>query len=426
MAYFTLFHVVGLAKVFGWLHGSVAHVIDPATIIPASLGSIYLLGRSRRHSALDMAVFVYLLFSLGSVLAYLLPGNPCQIKAYLYGVHLFVLPVSLFFAAKSLDLSQQRRLLRYLCVLSMLAMSLGVYWHMIQPGYYLQFLAGEAYSTMDYSQDWQLFHRLGSYFGSTSMGSIAAITICLCVLAEFRSVTMTRLIMATMFVGVLLTHQRGGFLASAVALAYVVVSGPTNHRMRQQVFAVAMCAAFVIGGAIAVEHFREGTLEQLFPRYTKELKEGIANVTKDRGYGPGMAYAVDFPLGVGLGATCSAVDRAGLTQRGQVVDANFMRILADLGIQGLASFLFVLFLASYAALRKRRSKGWIVLIASVCMICLVTNTLDQVYVPHLFWFVLGCIDTPEPKLVEPSRRVELRRGIRVSSDAEELNVSQIG
>ncbi len=41
------------------------------------------------------------------------------------------------------------------------------------------------------------------------------------------------------------------------------------------------------------------------------------------------------------------------------------------------------------------------LIGSVSVICLVTNTLDQVYVPHLFWFVLGCIDTPDRTHIAP-------------------------
>ncbi len=201
----------------------------------SGVGGIYLSGcaQSRRHSALDVAVIAYLLLSLASVLAYLQPGNPCQMKAYLYGIHLFMLPVALYFAAKSLDSTQQRRLLRYLCILHMVAMILGVYWHIMQPDYYRTFLAGEAYATVDLLEDWQLFHRLGSYFGSTSMGSIAAVTISLCVLSEFRSVISTRLIIATMLIGALLTHQRGGFVASAAALAYVVISRPTNHLQAQ-------------------------------------------------------------------------------------------------------------------------------------------------------------------------------------------------
>ncbi len=90
----------------------------------------------------------------------------------------------------------------------------------------------------------------------------------------------------------------------------------------------------------------------MLSRYTGELTEGVAGVTKDRGYGAGVAYFIEFPLGVGLGGTSSAAENNGLTTRGQVVDANFMRILADLGFQGLASFLFVLIVASYAALRR--------------------------------------------------------------------------
>jgi hypothetical protein len=202
-----------------------------------------------------------------------------------------------------------------------------------------------------------------------------------------------------MFLGTLLTHQRAGFVASVVALAYVVISRPSSEfRKTNRAFAVIVCAVAVIGGAILVDNFREGTVDQILSRYTGELTEGVAGVAEDRGYGPGLAYLADFPLGVGLGATSSAADAAGLTRRGQVVDANFMRILADLGVPGLLSFLFVLAFAIGASRRKRRPRGWVMIVGSVCLICLVTNTLDQFYVPHVFWFLLGTIDSPERKL----------------------------
>jgi hypothetical protein len=114
----------------------------------------------------------------------------------------------------------------------------------------------------------------------------------------------------------------------------------------------------------------------------------------DRGYGPGLAYMVDFPFGVGLGGTSSGAQAAGLAARGQVVDANFMRILTDLGLLGLWSFVAILFLAARSALKKKDdSVGWMLLIGLICLICLGTNTLDSYYVSHCFWMFLGAIDT---------------------------------
>ncbi|MBP1609321.1 MAG: hypothetical protein H6Q04_1556, partial [Acidobacteria bacterium] len=146
------------------------------------------------------------------------------------------------------------------------------------------------------------------------------------------------------------------------------------------------------GGLTYLNELEDSGIVRMLDKYSLDSLSDSIDFER-RGYGPGLSYFRDFPLGVGLGATSSIADSMGLATRGQVVDANYMRILADLGIVGLFSFFAVLLAAGAAALRRANGFGWLLLFGLIAAICIGTNTLDSFYVSHLFWIYLGVIDT---------------------------------
>jgi hypothetical protein len=394
-AYVAILHIAAILNLFGFLPGGKpAFVVDIATAIPFALTLRYW-SPSRgyqRKTILDIAVTGYLLISILSLVLYYQPNNPSLPEAYIYGIHYFVLPIFLYYAVKTINISQQASLLFLLVFLNLLLFTVGIYLFYARPEFYNAYLINVAFAAKGHLSKWQVYSRMQSYLGSTSIGIIAAITIILSVLLRIKDKFLFIILPISMF-GAILSFQRGGMLASSIALFYALL------RVRGSILLKILLSSFLVGIiAISAYQFTDverQTITRLQDRYSTESYTDLK--LEDRGYLPGLSYFNDFPLGVGLGGTSSGADSAGLARRGQVVDANFMRILADLGIVGILSFLSVLWFAGESAMRKENGWGWLLIIGLICGVCLGTNILDSYYVSHCFWLLLGVIDTPSQK-----------------------------
>jgi hypothetical protein len=392
--YFVVLHAAALLNLMGQVPGGrVFYLVDGATIIPFFLAVLYImrglqsLKTGVRFTKLDFAVLGYIGISLLSVVLYYQPNSPTPIEAFSYGVHLFILPMFTYFAVKTLGPQLQHRLILGVCLLNLFAMVVGLYLFYERPDFYHAFLLA-SFQEKNITEDWQVYSRMGSYMGSTAVGTVCASTIILLSLNRSGLALMT-FALPLLLVSVLLSKQRGGIAACFMALIYLIC---TNRRyFWLKLLALLISVPALSYGLNLFDEKYEGTVDHVYERSTYDM----VTVFLHRGYGPGLEYFVDFPFGVGLGGTSSAAQSAGLAERGQVVDANFMRILADLGIIGLSSFLLVLWFAVQAAGRKEKQLGWVVLVGVHVLICLGTNTLDSSYVSHCFWLFLGIIDTPE-------------------------------
>jgi len=394
--YIVVLHLCPILNLVDLLPGGKpAYIVDMATLLPVFLTLRYwtILTVNLRVSFLDLAVTVYLLLSILSILLYLQPDNPSQIEAYFYGIHHFVLPIFLYYAVKTLNPSQQLGLLRLVCYLNVTAITLGIILFYWRPSFYHTFLAEHVFASMDSLEEWQIFGRMQSYLGSTALGSIAATTIVLLVVLNFPKTIIVMFLPIT-FLGAILIFQRGGFLASLIATLYAIfkIRGTLGYK-----FLLSIIFAFLVAAGIAsYTNVDKSGLVRLVDKYSVySFYDSLSN--EERGYGPGLSYFTDFPEGVGLGGTSSIADDKGLAMRGQVVDANFMRILADLGLLGLLSFFAVLLAASRAALRRENGLGWLLLFGLIAVVCIGTNTLDSYYISHTFWLFLGVIDTKASK-----------------------------
>jgi hypothetical protein len=106
-----------------------------------------------------------------------------------------------------------------------------------------------------------------------------------------------------------------------------------------------------------------------------------------------------FPLGVGLGASLSASEQASNSGLGQVVDANFARILADTGIIGLMLFIAILVLALYKSIKKRSLLFFTITILLYSFQALGTNVFDSFICIHLFWIFLGILNNENNNII---------------------------
>lgn len=376
------------------MHGVIPHryhylIIDLATLVPIYIAIKNLKVVLRRpKKKIGIAIFhlvtAFQVLSFFSVTLFLQQSNPSHLESFAYGVHLCVLPISVFYAAYCLTPIQGKKTLLIGCLLNAIAVVYGIILQTVRPEFYKEYLTVIVLEQKGYEFDWQLFSRLQSYFGSTTIGTITAVSISWINICNAgpRLATIGTSIFLT---GSILSHQRGSFVATALAIVALLFSKSKTRSAKIQVLLISIITALI---SLAI-------LENLYPETSILLQERsnetLGELFATRGYGLAISYLQDFPFGIGLGGSLSASDAAGLASRGQVVDANFMRILVDLGLQGLALFVSLLIVATIGATTIDRSLGWLSLISGFVVIWLGSNTLDNFYSAHLFWLSLGIL-----------------------------------
>jgi hypothetical protein len=232
---------------------------------------------------------------------------------------------------------------------------------------------------------------LNSYVGSTAVGILAAITIALVPRIKLRT-GVAPAIVSLMVIAAMLSQQRGGLAATALALVYYLIAG--QGRVRTRLLSIVAAVVAIVILAFAFEARYPGVLG-----YTADKALSSTSALSERlhSYRVGWDYFQRFPLGLGLGATSSAVYNANLIVGEEVTDANFARILADLGIIGVTLFGVVLAAAIVVATYKREALGWLTMLGIYCLVSLGTNVFDVFYVAHLFWFFVGALDCAEKR-----------------------------
>jgi len=393
LLFFAVLHLVPLLNMMGRLPlGGRAYLfVDTATAIPIALSLLYLAkaGGARGASAytkLDWMVIAFGVYSLASFVLFLQPNNPSGMESFFYGVHLFVLPMACYFAAKTLTPTRQRDFVLALCLMNAFALLVGILLYYWRPTFYTAYLTSVVFGRAGFEEDWQIYSRLQSYLGSTAVSALGCTSIAILVIATHGYKLMGFLI-PIYVVAVALSHQRAGMVGAVVGLLYLIF---LNRR-----YVSAKLAGLAIALPLALALLAEfdtvygNTLERLKERSTTDMLDAFYN----RGYGPGFDYMSKFPFGVGLGGACNASDNAGLLSMGQVVDANFMRIGAELGVPGLFLFLTLAVTAFVSGSRRLDGMAWVTFLVIMFGICLGTNTLDSHLVSQYFWFLLGVMDS---------------------------------
>jgi hypothetical protein len=361
-------------------------------------------------SPLDLAVTVYLAVSLCSLVSFLTPGNPAAARAYLYGLNLQVLPMLMYFAAKGLDATDVSRVLRVLIGMQAFCALVGIPLFLVRPDFYTAFLADR----LGYSEDWQNYARLQSYMGSTAVGILSAVAIVL--LANVRMSGLLRYSLALLFaLTIFLAQQRGAYVSGVIAFAFLLYRSKLSALQFTAAVGGTIVAVFVGLNSLGLD---TDLLAGIFSnRIVDDLFMGDPLGERRASYGKGLSFLTEHPFGLGLGATTSAAQDSGAHVNGQVVDAYYMRVASDLGVQGLVLFLVVLAVAALQSLCHSVILGIAVLVAIYSLQSIGTNVLDTFFVSHAFWLLLGLSGTEArgatygPKGARPMHFVAAHGGV---------------
>jgi hypothetical protein len=124
-----------------------------------------------------------------------------------------------------------------------------------------------------------------------------------------------------------------------------------------------------------------------------EIPELVTFHDRSSGYIRGLEIFFNAPFGLGMGATTNMNSYHGYAYGIEIVDANHMRILTDLGFIGLFLFLIILLTALYYTYLNNIVFSYGMVLLAFNAIALGTNIFDTYYVGWLYWLVLGIISS---------------------------------
>lgn len=391
IAYIVILHVGPILNMIGMLPGARVYPITAfahALMVALATRRFVRPQFGRATSTLDWLVIAFVFWSAASIVLYFQPGNPSDVMAYFYGVQNYLLPVFGYFAIKTVSSDDQWRVLRFALWAYVFMFAVGLVLWTWRPEFYTVHLREVMLNADSEFEEWKVYSRLQSYSGSTTVGISAAIAIILAAVLPMNFAIRSA-ILALALICAILSYQRGGIAATAIAAGFFFIAPGSSRTFRViggGVFAAGAAIVFAVLAANA-----EGGLDYYLSR-----RNDFNNMLAGRqGYPLGLEYLSAFPLGVGLGGSGGAAFTAGLLSWGKVVDANFMRIAADLGIQGVLLFIAILIAAFYSSIRVRRVSGLSMLIVIYILVAIGTNVFDGHITPHLFWILLGVADTAE-------------------------------
>jgi len=165
-------------------------------------------------SFVDLCVLAYFFYSILSVGLYVQPSNPASPRAYLYGVNLQIMPMLMYFSVKGLDSEDMDRILKFIVVLHVAFALIGIFLFFSRPNFYAEYLI----DTLGFTDTWQIYARLQSYWGSTATGILSAVTIVL--LPNINVSRLVRNLLLVLFlVTIFLAQQRGAYMSGVLATA---------------------------------------------------------------------------------------------------------------------------------------------------------------------------------------------------------------
>jgi hypothetical protein len=357
--------------------------------------------KRNKQTILFHTISISIAYYLTTVFCYFQYGNSYSILNYTYGIHYCILPMLLFYLVQFLPVDEVLLLLKRILFLNFFMCFIGILFFLFQPDFYTDYLK-KLFDDLNLTEIWQLYGRLQSYLGSTSVGNVAIVSF---VLTYFLIKNgYVKFIYFFIFgITVIFTQQRGSILLLLLAILIILINFLLNSSaIKKIIFFVILSISLIL-------------MEKLFSSHMTDEVAEIFNFTADKianetnpsemlsertiGYVKAGQIINMFPLGVGLGASLSASEQATNSGLGQVVDANFARILADTGIIGLFLFLAILALALYKSIKSRSLLFFTITILFYSFQALGTNVFDSFICIHLFWIFLGILNNKNNNII---------------------------
>jgi hypothetical protein len=267
-------------------------------------------------------------------------------------------------------------------VLQAFCAAVGLTLYLTRPDFYSDYLT----DLLGKSEDWAIYARLQSYWGSTGVGILSATSIALLPVTGLQR-QMRYFLLFLFLATILLAQQRGAYISGVAAAAYFIY----RERVSWTYLLLGVLGMTAVGVLVLAKSgvTTDMVIAIIDNRVVFDLFEGDPYGERSVSWAKGLDFLMRFPLGLGLGATTSAATDAGAHVDGQVVDAYYMRVASDLGVAGLALFVLLLAVAFTTAIRNRATWAYAVIVFIFAFQSTGTNVLDSYYVAHVFWMLLG-------------------------------------
>jgi hypothetical protein len=164
----------------------------------------------KKQTILFHTVSFALIYYLLTILCYFQFGNTYSLLNYIYGIHHCILPIFLFYLVQLVPVDEVIILLKRILFLNFFLCFIGIILFLLQPDFYTEYLK-RLFNDLNITDVWQLYGRLQSYLGSTSVGNIATVSF---VLTNFliKNKYVKSLYFITFSLTVIFTQQRGPIL----------------------------------------------------------------------------------------------------------------------------------------------------------------------------------------------------------------------
>jgi hypothetical protein len=403
--YLVIIHMILLISV-----GYDISFLKPFPVIEfLSMGVIFFLIKNNylanavrnKQTFLFHTISITVIYNLFTIFCYFQPGNTYSILNYVYGIHYCILPILLFYLVQLLNVNEVYVLLKRILFLNFFMCLIGIFFFLLQPDFYTDYLK-KLFIDLNLTEIWQLYGRLQSYLGSTSVGNVATVSF---VLTYFliKKNTIKFLYFFTFGITVIFTQQRGSILLLLFAVLIIILNFLLNSSAIKKLFffsilSISLIALVKIYSNLITDEVAE-IFNYAFDKIANESNPAEVLSERSIGYVKAGQIITMFPLGVGLGASLSASEQASNSGLGQVVDANFARILADTGIFGLLLFISILVLAFIKSFKSRSLLFFTITILFYSFQALGTNVFDSFICIHLFWIFLGILNNKDNNII---------------------------
>ena len=232
-----------------------------------------------------------------------------------------------------------------------------------------------------------------NFFGTFMAGMLPIIGV---MFLRSRWIGKTACLLAGAFTAnaIVLARSRGAFVGLALGMIAAALVAPRRHRGK---IAIGLAVAIAGGVYLSDPQF----IDRMSTITTQEEQMGGSAASRMTLWRGGMAMLADHPFGVGAGNFYQSIGRYAPGYDGKDAHNTYVRCACELGIQGIAVFAALIFVAGRSLWKlgrevdglppeeqdRRRLLSYGMLVAMVTVLggCI---TMSLTYVEYLWWFLL--------------------------------------
>lgn len=344
----------------------------------------------KKITAIDIIMFIYVAYIIVNSIVIDYPHhNRFLIQAFIFQL----CPLMCYFIARSNDLSVETILKKMLIPIT-IAMVLGVYFHIAQPGWYTAIKWNTIYERYgEYVSDYNVIEqmRLTSIWNSSYYIAYATLffSVYLLYALSFNTLKSKKrylfyILLILCIVVLIYANHRATILGFIIAYVFCFFQGKNKKMRGKMLFGAGLIALIAINIIFSSPEY----LDYISKRYTSvTTEEGLQERLEHTG-GEQELFTL---FGHGYGRHSLRAREYGWWA---IIDSEYQKQLGELGIIGFTMFVIILIFALRSAFVQRDLKG-----LELCIFLFYIETflgasalsVDSEY-SFIFWYVLGKIN----------------------------------